>query len=94
MVNVEFISYDGAYPDLCSGKLIISINGIRHFISDGLNSSKEVSLSVIPDYYADIHKEKGKWWSVDVPKELEQYKKEIEKVVNDNVQQGCCGGCI
>ena len=24
---IEFVSYDGAYPNLCSGKLIVRING-------------------------------------------------------------------
>ena len=26
--NVEFISYDGKYPCLCSGKLILRIDGV------------------------------------------------------------------
>lgn len=27
MKQVEFISYDGAYPNLCSGLLVLKING-------------------------------------------------------------------
>lgn len=27
MAKIEFVSYDGTYPTLCSGKLIVKING-------------------------------------------------------------------
>lgn len=27
MANIEFVSYDGTYPTLCSGKLIVKIDG-------------------------------------------------------------------
>ena len=28
MSKVEFVSYDGKWPNLCSGKLVLSIDGV------------------------------------------------------------------
>ena len=87
---VEFVSYNGKWPNLCSGALILKING------------KEI---VFPEYCMCSGGSAGftgDWeevvtegpWTVDVPDELLDYKKEIEEVVNNNVPWGCCGGCI
>lgn len=36
-------------------------------------------------------------WIIDaerIPDKYRQYAEEINRVFNDNVPQGCCGGCI
>lgn len=40
------------------------------------------------------HIEYGDWTVTNLPKDLEPLKKEIEECVNENIPQGCCGGCI
>lgn len=42
----------------------------------------------------DIHKGE---WEIDyskIPEQFRQYAVEIDKIFNDNVEWGCCGGCI
>lgn len=85
---VEFISYDGEYPCLCSGDLVVRIDGKEVDLGSCLCSGGNVWFD---DWrgYADFGK-----WSVDVPEEYAEYTKEITRVVNENVEWGCCGGCI
>lgn len=91
--KVKFISYDGKYPNLCSGTLKLEIDG-------------EI---VIFDTYSDRFWSTGgytNWcdgtidtdeWAILQDKLPEKYKKyvdEIDKVFNENVEFGCCGGCL
>ena len=85
---VKFIEYTGGYPNLCSGILVLEIDGKTEEI-DGLCSGGAVWF----DEKWDDHVEEGRW-SVDVPEHLIQHKGEIEDCVNENVPWGCCGGCI
>ena len=90
-MNVEFISYDGKYPNLCSGTLKLKVNNKLYAIRHVLVSGGCVNFSS----YAEEEVSKGPW-TVDLSqyKELEPYKEEIVKLVNKHVRQGCCGGCI
>ena len=88
--HVEFISYDGKFPNLCSGELILLINGIKHkFPLYCMSSGGKIWF----DNNYNEHIEYGEW-SVDVPKELKEYEEEINYCVNEHVVHGCCGGCI
>ena len=90
--KVEFISYNGEYPCLCSGILEIKVNGKYYKLDHILLSGGSVWF----DDSMGEHIEEGPWEISEsgLPKELRPYIKQIEKVVNDNVEYGCCGGCI
>lgn len=89
--TVKFISYDGHFPNLCAGNLVISVNG-KLYSGIRINSGGRVWF----DADWRDHLEQGLWYinDDDLPKELIKYKDQIEKVVNENVPLGCCGGCI
>lgn len=96
--HVEFVSYTGKYPNLCSGTLTLKIDGAewrfgykeknlpfwRSGGSCGFNDNWEECVTV------------GEW-VIDVlglPEEIKKYATEIDEVFNENVEFGCCGGCI
>lgn len=89
---IEFVSYDGRYPCLCAGNLILRINGIERNLGDILHSGGSCYYIGDADYIAG----EGDWYinEDELPEDLRQYKDEIEKIANDNVVHGCCGGCI
>ena len=89
MKDIEFVSYNGKYPNLCSGVLTLRVDGqIRQFnrclISGGY-------CNVIEDLCA-----LGEWEiKDDVFSEFTENEKELIRVlVNKNVRPGCCGGCL
>lgn len=88
---VKFISYDGEYPCLCMGTLCIEVNGKTYSFRNAMISGGSVMHNEDWDMWA----EQGEW-EIDLFEhpELEPYKEEITRVVNENVPQGCCGGCI
>lgn len=95
MHDIKFISYDGNYPNLCSGTLVVSID--NNIISGEyvLNSGGSCYFT---NNYSDAHVEKG-WWTMETDWLPEEYRTEdvinrIIELVNENVPQGCCGGCL
>ena len=86
---IEFVSYNGEYPNLCSGELVLRIDGKEVNFGSCLCSGGYV---IFDDNWCE-HVGCGEW-SVDVPEEFAQYADEITEVVNDNVPWGCCGGCV
>lgn len=88
---VEFVSYNGKFPNLCSGTLIIRVNGEEFTLeAPCLQSGGECGFDEEWNEYIET----GDWRLCGLPDDLEQYGDEILKVVNENVPHGCCGGCI
>ncbi len=88
---VEFVSYDGKWPCLCYGTLIIKVDGKTYSFNNAMISGGRICC----DDSWDMQAEEGDW-EIDLEEhtELEPYKEEITRVVNENVKHGCCGGCI
>jgi hypothetical protein len=87
------VDYDGEYPTLCSGKLIVNIDGKQwDFPEDCMVSGGSVYMDG-DDYNTQV--EDGPWkigeWPDGFPENL---KPDVLDVVNDTVEWGCCGGCI
>lgn len=89
---IEFISYDGRYPNLCSGTLSVKVNGKLYKLNNVLYSGGSVWFD---ENYCE-HVDCGEWRvnKSRIPDELDEYIDEIMFVVNENVEYGCCGGCV
>jgi len=86
------ISYDGKYPNLCSGTLIVTIDDVEWKFSDYcMESGGSVSFS--EDWEA--HVSSSPWHIRKWPKNFpENMKLATLEAVNAQVRQGCCGGCV
>ena len=86
------IKYNGTYPNLCSGTLIVTVDGHRwvfppHCLSSG--------GSVWFDDEGDEQMDEGPWsvyeWPTGFPDNL---KPAVLDAINEHISYGCCGGCI
>ena len=92
------IKYDGKWPCLCSGRLIVTIDGKEW------DFGKYVLVSGGSVYFKDDWEEvieHGEW---DIEDDsfpdgfFKEYSSDMKAIVieavNDNVPKGCCGGCL
>lgn len=90
---VEFVSYDGRYPCLCYGTLVLRIDGKKVTLPSGCLISGGL-VTFDDDWCEEVFDGP---WSVDpteVPIEYHDRLEEIKECVNANVPWGCCGGCV
>lgn len=97
--HVKFISYTGRYPNLCSGTLTLEIDGVKYTFGGSYKEPKAdfdkfwCSGGGITRDYENYSGE----WQINVnnlPEQFHKYAREIDDVFNNNVEWGCCGGCI
>lgn len=91
MRDIEFVSYDGEWPCLCHGKLILNVDGVEHVLNGSLVSGGSTWF----DEGWNGNVIEGPWYIIfndDYFSEKEQ--NYIIQLVNENVEFGCCGGCL
>lgn len=88
---IEFISYSGKYPHLCCGCLRLMINNEEVIFDNILASGGYCGID--GDY--EEYVEQDEWYVNDGNLgEYEKYRSEILDIINENVEFGCCGGCL
>ena len=91
MDRLKFKSYDGEYPNLCSGTLKMILDGkVIIFPEYCLRSGGCVSFNEDGEEVTE-----GDWGIEEYPKGFpKKLKERAEELVNENVSKGCCGGCV
>jgi hypothetical protein len=86
------VSYDGNYPNLCSGKLVVTIDDKVWVFPDYCMRS---GGGVWFDNGWSEHVDRGEWtireWPDGFPVELQDA---VTNAVNCEISHGCCGGCV
>lgn len=92
--DIEFVSYDGKWPCLCMGTLTLKIDGKKVQMKGGLCSGGTCCCGFDGD--DDVVTEGD--WTVDFdqfPIKLNELEQQIvTRLVNENIEHGCCGGCL
>ena len=104
-MNIDFVDYTGSWPNLCSGTLILRIDGEIYSFGGYFDVNDEgVDNHCFPAFWSsggsvswcdDEEVEEGDWYqSRELPDFLKGHEDEIMSIMNENVPHGCCGGCI
>jgi hypothetical protein len=90
---VKFVSYTYPPYNLCKGELTIEVNGKTYTLEKG---ALYTSGSCYETEDGNYETYQGDWklYDTDLPVEIRAYMTEILEVVNNNVEHGCCGGCM
>ena len=90
--GISLVCYDGSYPNLCSGTLIIAVDGkVWSFPSHALVSGGSVSF----DEVWNEQVVQGEWMISDWPEGFpEEMKEDTLQIINAEISWGCCGGCV
>ena len=93
---IKFIGYKKTCNSLCSGMVLLEVDGILYTIDNCLISGGSVSFD--KNWNPSI--EKG-FWSINkksfkknIPNLKDDDFEYIEFLINKNVEKGCCGACI
>jgi hypothetical protein len=91
MKNIS-LTYDGEFPNLCSGTLTVYIGKDSWvFPKYALRSGGNVWFD---DDWSE-HVEDGEWSISEWPQGFpEEWKKQVVDLVNSEIPHGCCGGCV
>lgn len=90
-MNIK-IDYDGKYPTLCCGNLVVTIDSEEWVFSNYCLISG--GTAYLDEDWSD-HVEQGEWtiseWPDGFPEDLKSL---VLEKVNEEIPFGCCGGCI
>lgn len=75
---------------MCSGTLVLKINGVERILEHCLSSGGSVSFD--ESWRETVIQ--GKWSVHDLPNDLKPVREESEDCINENIPHGCCGGCV
>lgn len=91
MNNIKII-YNGKYPCLCQGELIVIVDNIEYIFPDNCLISGG-SCFISDDGDEEISE--GDWTLDSYPDNFpENLKFEVLEKINECIPKGCCGGCL
>lgn len=96
-MNIDEIRYDGEYPCLCHGSLVIVIDG-KEYDFGKYAIFTTGSCGFTDSSYENSYMNDGEWIWAEDRKLPEGWNTDWDKFVlwkiNRDIPHGCCGGCL